>query len=274
MSDDGLRAVVARHRLAARKSLGQHFLFDPHLLARIVRVAGALNNVHVIEIGPGPGGLTRAILASDAASLTAIEIDPRAVAAVRELEAAHAGRLRVIEADAHGFDLTAHVPAPRAIIANLPYNVGTALLVDWLRRSGDFTMMVLMFQAEVAQRIIARPGDSAYGRLAVLAALTTTASIAFRVPAAAFTPPPKVDSAVVHLIPHAEQIAAARLDAVSRLTAAAFGQRRKMLRASLRAIGGVPLLEAAGIDPTRRAETLSPAEYLTLADLDLAHRSP
>lgn len=256
--------------LAADKSLGQHFLFDPKVLDSIVHAAGALKGVNVIEIGAGPGNLTRAILSTDAASLTAIEIDSRAVRILRDLEVAQSGRLRVIEADAIGFDLIRHVPEPRAIIANLPYNVGTALLVEWLRHAGDFTVMVLMFQAEVAQRIVAVAGDKAYGRLAVLAALTTTAAIVLRVPPTAFVPPPKIDSAVVKLVPRSGSIAAARLDAVGRITSAAFGQRRKMLRSSLRAIGGAFLLEKAGIEPTRRAETLSADEYLRLADLELA----
>ncbi len=260
--------------MAARKSLGQHFLLDPDLLARIVRAAGSLAGMQVIEVGPGPGGLTRALLASEAVAVTAIEIDPRAVAAMRDLQDRHPTRLSVIEADAATLDLATLVGAPRAIIANLPYNVGTALLVDWLSRASAFQVMLLMFQAEVAARIVAQPGDGAYGRLAVLAQLTVQADMVMGVPARAFAPPPKVDSALVRLIPHPQQPEQRELGVVGQLTAAAFGQRRKMLRASLRGIDAVSLLEAVAIDPQRRAETVPPHAYLAMARHAIAMGHP
>lgn len=263
---EALRAVIARHGLAARKSLGQHFLLDPNLLARLVRAAGPLAGVNVIEVGPGPGGLTRALLDGDAASVTAIEIDRRAIAATSELLAAHPARLRVIEGDALDMDLAALVPAPRAIVANLPYNAGTPMLVNWLHRAAEFRSMTLMFQREVAERIVAVPGSPHYGRLAVLAALTVDRAIVMIVPASAFSPPPKVESAVVGLVPHARQLPGDLLDRVGRVTAAAFGQRRKMLRGSLRGLGGTALLERVGIDPVLRAETLAPEDYVRLAE--------
>ncbi|MGC9271209.1 16S rRNA (adenine(1518)-N(6)/adenine(1519)-N(6))-dimethyltransferase RsmA [Acidiphilium sp.] len=266
MALEPLRAVIARHGLATRKSLGQHFLLDPQLLARIARVAGSLAGVHVIEVGPGPGGLTRALLATEAASVTAIEIDPRAIAATSDLLADHAARLRVVAGDALEIDVTTLAAAPRAIVANLPYNAGTAMLLRWLHQAGDFRVMALMFQHEVAERIVAPPGSAHYGRLAVLAALTVDRTIAMNVPAAAFSPPPKVESAVVRLVPHAVQPSPALLEGVGRVTAAAFGQRRKMLRGSLKSLGGAALLERVGIDPQRRAETLAPADFVRLAE--------
>lgn len=266
MALDPLRDVIARHGLATRKSLGQHFLLDGNLLARIVRVAGPLAGVNVIEVGPGPGGLTRAILDTEAAHITAIEVDPRAIAATSELLAVAGGRLDVVAGDALAIDLRAITDAPRIIIANLPYNAGTAMLVRWLHQAADFQAMVLMFQHEVAERIIAAPATPHYGRLAVLAALTVDGSIAMSVPAAAFSPPPKVESAVVRLIPHPTQPTPALLTRVGTVTAAAFGQRRKMLRGSLKSLGGANLLNRVGIDPERRAETLTPAEYVRLAE--------
>ena len=230
--------------------------------------------MQVIEVGPGPGGLTRALLASEAVAVTAIEIDPRAVAAMRDLQALHPARLSVIEADAATLDVAALVAAPRAIIANLPYNIGTALLVDWLTCASAFRVLLLMFQAEVAARIVARPGAGAYGRLAVLAGLTVQADIVMGVPARAFAPPPKVDSAVVRLIPHPQQPEPTELAVVGQLTAAAFGQRRKMLRASLRGIDAVSLLAAVGIDPERRAETVPPEAYLAMARQAIAMGHP
>lgn len=262
-----LRDVIARHGLAARRSLGQHFLLDGNLTARIAGLAGSLAGENVIEIGPGPGGLTRALLDTDAASVTAIEIDPRAVAAQEELAAAAGGRLRVIAGDALALDLAALVPPPRRIVANLPYNIATPLLILWLRQAGAFRGMTLMFQQEVAERIVAVPDTPAYGRLAVLARWTCAVSLALRLPPAAFVPPPKVHSAVVLLAPRARQPEPALFAAMERLTAAAFGQRRKMLRGSLRALGGEALLARAGIAPDRRAETLSPEEFATLARL-------
>ncbi|HQU03175.1 MAG TPA: 16S rRNA (adenine(1518)-N(6)/adenine(1519)-N(6))-dimethyltransferase RsmA [Acidocella sp.] len=255
-----LRDIIAQFDLRPDKSLGQHFLLDPNLLERICRAAGALAGVNVIEIGPGPGGLTRALLASEAASVLAVELDPRAVAATKFL-AGFDARLNVLEADALKLDLTSLTAAPRAIIANLPYNVGTMLLIKWLAQAGDYQSMVLMFQQEVAERIAAAPNSSAYGRVSVLAQWLCDVDIAMHVPAGAFSPPPKVESAVVRLYPKKTQPPVEHFKAMERLTAAAFGQRRKMLRGSLRSLGGEALLNRAKIAPDRRAETLSVAEF-------------
>jgi 16S rRNA (adenine1518-N6/adenine1519-N6)-dimethyltransferase len=252
-----LQEVISRHDFRAKRALGQHFL-----------LAGR----HVIEVGPGPGGLTRALLATEAASVTAIEIDPRGVAAAQELAAAYPGRLTVIGADALGLDMVGLVPAPRQIVANLPYNVGTPLLIGWLRQIAQFERLTLMFQEEVAQRIVAAPDSEAYGRLAVLAQWTCHVALALRIPPEAFTPPPKVHSAIVRFLPKAEQPDAALFMAMERVTQAAFGQRRKMLRAALKPLGGETLLRRAGIDPTRRAETLTIMEFDGLARLHQGDR--
>jgi 16S rRNA (adenine1518-N6/adenine1519-N6)-dimethyltransferase len=260
-----LRDVIARHNLAARKSLGQHFLLDENLCAKIARQAGDLAGRHVVEVGPGPGGLTRGLLRTQAASITAVEIDPRAAAAIREL-AATDPRLTVVEADAAKIDLAAITPPPRQIVANLPYNVGTLLLINWLHQAALWERLTLMFQLEVAERICAAAGDPGYGRLSVLAQVTCQAHIVMQIPPAAFSPPPSVYSAVVSLTPHAAQPAPALLAAIERVTAAAFGQRRKMLRGSLKTLGGEALLARASIDGARRAETLSIAEIVRLAE--------
>jgi 16S rRNA (adenine1518-N6/adenine1519-N6)-dimethyltransferase len=262
-----LREVIARHGLDARRSLGQHFLLDANLTARIVRLAGELDGRNVIEIGPGPGGLTRALLESGAASITSIELDPRAVAAIQELAADADGRLRVIAADALTLDLPTLVAPPRQVVANLPYNIASPLLVRWLRQAAAFERLTLMFQQEVAERICAAPGGGDYGRLSVLAQWTCDAALVQRIPPAAFVPSPKVWSAVVRLTPHAVQPDAALFARMERLTAAAFGQRRKMLRGALKAVGGETLLRAADIAPERRAETLTVAEFERLARL-------
>ncbi|MBU6498483.1 MAG: 16S rRNA (adenine(1518)-N(6)/adenine(1519)-N(6))-dimethyltransferase RsmA [Rhodospirillales bacterium] len=264
-----LREVIARHGLDARRKLGQHFLLDANLTARIVRQAGDLAGRQVIEVGPGPGGLTRALLDSAAAHVTAIEVDPRAVAAIEELRAEDPQRLTVRAADALALDLPTLAAAPRQIIANLPYNIASPLLVGWLRQAAAWERLTLMFQQEVAERICAAPDTPAYGRLAVLAQWVATAELRLRIPPAAFVPPPQVWSAVVVLTPHAAQPPPALFAAMERLTAAAFGQRRKMLRGALKPLGGVALLAAAGIAPERRAETLSVAEFDTLARLML-----
>ncbi|KXF77757.1 hypothetical protein ATN84_10540 [Paramesorhizobium deserti] len=272
MSIDGLpplRDVIERHGLMAKKSLGQNFLLDLNLTAKIARQAGDLTDQPVIEVGPGPGGLTRALLAQGAL-VTAIERDERCLAALDEIAAHYPGRLNVISGDALEQDfasLAADGKKPR-IVANLPYNVGTQLLLNWLLAEPwppFYASMTLMFQREVAERIVARPGSEAYGRLGVLAGWRTEAKIAFDVPPQAFTPPPKVTSSVVHLVPRDEPLAcdAARL---SRVTQAAFGQRRKMLRQSVKSLGGEALLEKVGIDGTRRAETLDVEEFVTLAN--------
>ena len=261
-----LREVIARHGLSASKALGQNFLFDAQLLGRIARVPGDLQDAEVLEVGPGPGGLTRALLAQGA-RVTAIERDRRCIPALAELEAAYPGRLRVIEGDATAIDARSLFDGAPHIVSNLPYNVGTALLVGWLSAEWLpwWRSCTLMFQREVADRIVASAGDDAYGRLAVLSQWRSSARIAMPVHRSAFTPPPKVMSAVVHLVP-AEAPAGVRLATLERLTAAAFGQRRKMLRQSLRGVAGaIDALEAEGIDPTRRAETVGVAEFVAVA---------
>lgn len=274
-AEDGLpplREVVARHGLAPRRTLGQNFLFDLNLTSRIARAAGPLEGVTVLEVGPGPGGLTRALLAGGAARVVAVERDPRCLPALAEIAAAHPGRLEVVEADALDIDLAPSLGAgPARIVANLPYNVGTALLTRWVAAETWpplWQSATLMFQREVAERIVAgpeRPAD--YGRLGVLCGWRTRARILFDVPARAFVPPPKVTSAVVLLEPRAEPLPCdvRRLEAVTR---AAFGQRRKMLRQSLKGLGRdpVPLLAAAGLDGTARAEEVPVAGFVALAN--------
>lgn len=259
-----LRAVIARHRLAAKRGLGQHFLLDLNLTRRIVRAAGDVTEGTVIEIGPGPGGLTRALLEAGAC-VVAVEKDPRCIAALNELAAAAGGRLQVIAADATAIDVRTLAPPPRRIVANLPYNVATPLLIGWLRDAADFAGLTLMFQKEVAERLAARPGEAAYGRLSVIAQWCCDVGFAFAVDARAFTPAPKVASAVVTLTPRSEPLFSAEWGALERVTAAAFGQRRKMLRGSLRALGLDPA--AVGIEPTRRAEELDVEEFCRLARL-------
>lgn len=265
-----LRAVIERHGLAARKALGQNFLLDLNLTGRIARTAGDLSATTVIEVGPGPGGLTRALLMHNAHHVIAIERDQRCIPALEEIAAHYRGRLTIIEGDALETDFAALTTATSdcAIIANLPYNIGTELLVRWL--GGDrwppfYGAMTLMFQREVAERIVAAPQTPAYGRLGVLAGWRTQASIAFDVPPQAFWPPPKVTSSVVRLVPELAPLPAS-VGALETVTRHAFGQRRKMLRQSLKPIGGGALLERVGIDPTRRAETLSVDEFVALAN--------
>jgi len=261
-----LREVIARFGLNASKALGQNFLFDAQLLGRIARVPGDLGEREVLEIGPGPGGLTRALLASGA-RVTAIERDRRCIPALAELEAAYPGKLRVIEGDATQIDARALFEGAPHIVSNLPYNVGTPLLVGWLSAEWQpwWRSLTLMFQREVADRIVAPATSDAYGRLAVPSQWRSTAKLAMPVHRSAFTPPPKVMSAVVHITP-ADEPAGVRLDVLERVTAAAFGQRRKMLRQSLRGVpGALEALEAEGIDPTRRAETVSVTEFVSIA---------
>ncbi len=265
-----LRDVIQRHGLDAKKSLGQNFLFDLNLTQKIARTAGPLEGVTVIEVGPGPGGLTCAILSLGAKKVIAVERDSRCMPALAEIQAHYPGRLEVIEGDALKTDFETLAPAgePVRIIANLPYNVGTQLLVNWLLPKAwppFWLSMTLMFQKEVGQRIVAEEGDNHYGRLGVLAGWRTVAEMAFDVPPQAFSPPPKVTSTVVHVLPKDKPMPCdvAKLEKV---TEAAFGQRRKMLRQSVKALGGETLLEKAGIDPTRRAETLSVEEFVTLAN--------
>lgn len=262
-----LREVIARHNLSASKALGQNFLFDEQLLDRIAAIPGDLTEARVFEVGPGPGGLTRALLRAGA-KVTAVERDARCLPALAEVADAFPDRLTVIHGDAMQVDATAATGGPHHIVANLPYNVGTALLVGWLESAAwppAWASLTLMFQAEVAERIVAAPGTSAYGRLAVLAQWRSKARIAMRVHRSAFTPPPKVMSAVVHIVPK-DMPSGVRPQTIARLTAAAFGQRRKMLRQSLKALpGAAEAMAACGIDSERRAETLTVADYVALA---------
>jgi 16S rRNA (adenine1518-N6/adenine1519-N6)-dimethyltransferase len=272
MSPDGLpplREIIRLHGLAARKSLGQNFLLDLNLTGKIARAAGDLAGSTIIEIGPGPGGLTRALLSDGAARVVAVERDERCLPALEEISAHYPGRLEIVAGDALKTDLPglAGRERPVRIVANLPYNIGTELLIRWLTADTwppFYASMTLMFQREVAERIVARPGDGAYGRLGVLAGWRTEAGILFDIPRQAFTPPPKVTSSVVRIIPR-EAPLAVDLAVLERVTRAAFGQRRKMLRQSLKSVGGDALLAAAGIDGTRRPETLSVAEFVSLA---------
>ena len=261
-----LRDVIARYGLSASKALGQNFLFDRQLLARIAAVPGDIEGAEVFEVGPGPGGLTRALLAAGA-RVTAIERDRRCLPALTELGAAYPGRLTLIEGDALAIDAPSLFADRPHIVANLPYNIGTALLVGWLTSAWPpwWRSATLMFQKEVAERIVAAPGTDHYGRLAVLSQWRGSARIAMPVHRSAFTPPPKVMSAVVHITP-GEAPEGVAVAAIERVTAAAFGQRRKMLRQSLKPVpGALEALATLGIDTTRRAETLSVAEFVQVA---------
>ncbi len=261
-----LREVIAAHGLQASKALGQNFLLDEQLLDRIAAIPGSLDGARVYEVGPGPGGLTRALLRAGA-NVVAVERDRRCLPALAELDAAFPDQLTVVEGDAMGIDARALAGDGAHIVANLPYNVGTALLVGWLSAEWKpwWASLTLMFQQEVAERIVAQPDGDHYGRLAVLGQWRSTARIAMKVHRSAFTPPPKVMSAVVHVTPDdAPEGVAFR--ALEKLTAAAFGQRRKMLRQSLKGLpGGLAALEEVGIDAQRRAETLSVAEFVAVA---------
>ena len=262
-----LREVISRHGLTATKALGQNFLLDEHLLDRIAAIPGDLRDTAVLEIGPGPGGLTRALLRAGA-RVTAVEMDRRCLPALEELSEAFPGQLKVIEGDAMKIAPADLFAEPYSVVANLPYNVGTALFIGWL--SGldwppQWRSLTLMFQQEVAQRIVAEPGGGAYGRLAVLAQWRSAPKLAMKVHRSAFTPPPKVMSAIVHVEPAAmpEGVSARMLE---RVTEAAFGQRRKMLRQSLKSLpGAIDALETLGIDSQRRAETLAVSEFVDIA---------
>jgi 16S rRNA (adenine1518-N6/adenine1519-N6)-dimethyltransferase len=268
-----LREALAAHGLMAKKAFGQHFLLDLNITRKIARLAGFAQGARVIEVGPGPGGLTRALLEAGA-RVTAIEKDERFRPLLEDLAAAAPpGALTLLFADALTADEAALAQGePAHVVSNLPYNVGTPLLIKWLTGPWTPAAMTLMFQKEVAQRIAAPAGGAAYGRLAVIAQATCGAESVMDVPARAFTPPPKVDSAVVRLTPRSDRPTPARLDALQTLTAAAFGQRRKMLRASLKPLGGEPLIAAAGLNPQARAETIDVAGFLRLADVWLARR--
>ena len=274
MTIDGLpplREVIERHGLQAKKALGQNFLLDLNLTGKIARAAGDLTDATVIEVGPGPGGLTRALLFNGAKRVVAIERDERCLEALAQVSNHYPGRLEVIPGDALKTDFAAlarDAGGPVKIVANLPYNIGTELLIRWLTVSEwppFYQSMTLMFQREVAERITATPGSDAYGRLGVLAGWRTQARIAFDVPPQAFTPPPKVTSSVVHLVPRATPLPT-EAKKLGRVTEAAFGQRRKMLRQSVKSLGGEALLVRADIDPTRRAETLSVEEFVRLTN--------
>jgi len=265
-----LREVIATHQLSARKSLGQNFLLDLNLTAKIARQAGDLTQCDVLEIGPGPGGLTRGLLSEGARKVVAVEKDTRCIAALNDIAAAYPGRLQVINGDALEIDPLAHLTPPIRIAANLPYNVGTELLVRWLTPPEwppFWQSLTLMFQREVAERIVAQPGSKAYGRLAILAQWRAEARIAMSLPPGAFTPPPKVSSAVVPLIALPQPRSPAAAATLSRVVPAAFNQRRKMLRASLKSIA--PDIEdrliAAGIKPTDRAEQIPLEAFCALA---------
>ena len=265
-----LREVIASHELSAKKSLGQNFLLDLNLTAKIARQAGDLSGMDVLEIGPGPGGLTRGLLAEGARKVLAIEKDTRCLPALAEIAGAYPDRLEVISGDALQIDPLAHLTPPIAICANLPYNVGTELLVRWLTPEDwppFWQTLTLMFQREVAERIVAQPGSKAYGRLAVLAQWRAEARIVLSLPPGAFTPPPKVSSAVVHLRALPEPRFPAERAVLERVVAAAFNQRRKMLRAALKGLAPdiEDRLEAAGIAPTERAEQVSLEQFCALA---------
>jgi len=262
-----LRETIARHELDARKRFGQHFLLDLNLTRRIARAAAPLDDGTTIEIGPGPGGLTRALLLEGAARVVAIEVDPRALGALADVQAAAERRLEVIEADALLIDPASLGPAPRRIVANLPYNISTALLVRWLQSADALADMVLMFQKEVVDRLVASPRTKDYGRLSVLAQHVCEVRRLFDVAPAAFVPPPKVISSVAHLTPRPAVERLADLAPLERVTAAAFGQRRKMLRGSLASLFPDPVatLERLGLAPTARAEELAVGDFVRLA---------
>ncbi len=260
-----LRERLQAHGLMADKAFGQHFLLDLNVTRKIVRLAELSPELPVIEVGPGPGGLTRALLEAGL-KVTAIEKDARFLPLLEELTEAAEGRLTLVEGDALKADETALLGGGDfSVASNLPYNVGTPLLIKWLTRATPPAAMALMFQKEVADRIVAAPGQDAYGRLSVIAQAVCEARLVMDLPARAFTPPPKVASAVVRLAPRAQRPGGAALAALERVTAAAFGQRRKMLRSSLKALGGAELCARAGLEADRRAETLSIAQFLALA---------
>ena len=271
-----LRDIIAKYDLAARRSLGQHFLFDLNLPGKIARAAGEIADGTVIEIGPGPGGLTRALLAHGARQVIAIERDPRCLGALAAISAAYPGRLSVVEGDALQVDCAKLGQAPRRIIANLPYNIATPLIIKWLQAGAAFKSITVMVQREVADRLAAKPRTKDYGRLSILAQFLSRPRRLFDVPPRAFIPPPKVTSSVIELIPLSEPAASARIEDLERITQAAFGQRRKMLRQSLRSLGleVEPLLAAVEIEPTARAEELSVAQFAALARAFRARREP
>lgn len=271
LANDGLpplREVIATHDLSAQKKFGQNFLFDLNLTGRIARAAAPLDDATVIEIGPGPGGLTRALLFNGAKNLTVIERDPRCQPVLEQISNHYPGALHVIDGDALDVDVTTLGPAPRKIVANLPYNVGTQLLLGWLMQIDQFSSLTLMFQKEVAERVVARPKTKAYGRLSVLCQYLCDCDILFDVHRSAFTPPPKVTSAVVQLRPKADRGIDININSLAKITQAAFGQRRKMLRSSLKTLNTDvgQLLDRSGISETARAEELSVDDFVQLTN--------
>lgn len=262
-----LGETIRIYQLHARKSLGQHFLLDPLINQQIIALAGNLDGRNVVEVGPGPGGLTRALLESPAQQIIGVEVDQRALLILKELQNYYPNRFTIVEHDASKLDLTTLCSTPRQIIANLPYNIGTHLFLGWLRQIQAWERLTLMFQLEVAERICAQPNTEFYGRLSVIAQWVASCSIVKRIPPGAFSPPPKVYSAVISVIPYQQQPSAIMFKAMEKVTAAAFGQRRKMLRSALKNIGGLNLLDQANIDGERRAETLTIAEFDQLASV-------
>jgi len=260
-----LRDVIDQYDLRAKKNLGQNFLLDLNLTCRIARSAGPLDTGTIIEVGPGPGGLTRGLLMEGANNLVAIERDDRCMPALADIAAAYPGKFRVISEDAMKVDPATLGPEPRRIAANLPYNIGTVLLTNWLETPQAFASITVMLQKEVVDRIVAEPGTKDYGRLSVLCQWLCNSAALFEVHPSAFTPPPKVTSAIVRLEPRAEPLFPAPRKALENITATAFNQRRKMLRASLKSLGGNDLCEAAGIDPQLRAENISVEGFCRLA---------
>jgi 16S rRNA (adenine1518-N6/adenine1519-N6)-dimethyltransferase len=270
MAEDGLpplREVIAKYDLGARRALGQNFLLDLNLTAKIARAAGDLTTGTTIEIGPGPGGLTRALLSHGARELIAIERDARCLGALAEIAAAYPGHLTIIEGDALAIDCATLGTVPRRIVANLPYNIATPLLIKWMQQGATFASLTVMVQKEVADRLIAKPRSKDYGRLSVLTQFLARPRRLFDLPPRAFVPAPKVTSTVIELLPLAEPAFPARLAGLERVTQAAFGQRRKMLRQSLRTLGGntEALMAEADITPTARAEELTVAQFAALA---------
>jgi 16S rRNA (adenine1518-N6/adenine1519-N6)-dimethyltransferase len=262
-----LAEIIRRHQLSAVKSLGQHFLLDANLTTRIARASGTLAGRHVIEVGPGPGGLTRALLLAGAKHVTAVERDARAVSALAELSLSFPGQVTIVNGNALEIDPVVLSASPRKIVANLPYNIATPLLLGWLKNIGSYESLTLMFQKEVALRLVAMPGSKDYGRLGVMTQWCAEPRLLFDINPRAFVPPPKVTSTVVQIVPRAQPVAPCARDALERVVAAAFGQRRKMLRAPLKALGvdvGL-LLERSGVEPTERAENLTVVQFAALA---------
>ncbi len=262
-----LKDTIHKYNFLAKKSLGQHFLLDPRINQQIIDLAGDLTNKNVIEVGPGPGSLTRAILASNAKTVTGVEIDRRAIYLLRELQEFYPHRFTIIEKNALDLDLTTLCPKPRQLIANLPYNISTSLLLNWLKQATKWERLTLMFQQEVAYRICAAPSTEHYSRLSIISQWIAQCSILKKIPPGAFSPPPKIYSAVIQILPHKKQPSTKLFKSMEIITAAAFGKRRKMLRSSLKSINGITLLQKANIDEKRRAETLTINEFDLLARL-------